>query len=176
MRPGRVRPGRAAGLCGRDRGHPASMRPGRVRPGRVPRPGSDQRALDASMRPGRVRPGRDHPEPGAPGSRHHASMRPGRVRPGRVTRRLRSGPVANSFNEAGARTPRKSRSSSTTTPASNGFNEAGARTPRKRPRRGERAAPRAGASMRPGRVRPGRAVAAFTGGSITPPLASRRLQ
>ena len=138
------------------------------------------------MRPGRVRPGRDHPEPGAAGSRHPASMRPGRVRPGRGHRpgntprvgtvasmrpgRVRPGRVpfcpspssrgGNRFNEAGARTPRKSRiiHSAIYARLHPRFNEAGARTPRKRALIGGLVGRRAGipASMRPGRVRPGR--------------------
>ena len=61
-------------------------------------------------------------------------MRPGRVRPGRASADARQ----SRFNEAGARTPRKTatnpaRASEWTNPAEPAsFNEAGARTPRKR--------------------------------------------
>ena len=94
----------------------ASMRPGRVRPGRDPcsqRGDGRRRQSFASMRPGRVRPGRESVASSeACLCRIGASMRPGRVRPGRASpaqgrsARVRAhGPL--SFNEAGARTPRK---------------------------------------------------------------------
>ncbi len=147
------------------------------------------------MRPGQLRPGnpgsREAQPRKVPGRRasHHAmsiaSMRPGQLRPG--NRSPRAHPVADrlahavGFNEAGAASPRKSRSGRVSHRRLVGdasmrpgqlrpgnpvmtddgglvrrFNEAGAASPRKSPTGRSDVPPRLGrASMRPGQLRPG---------------------
>ena len=109
------------------------------------------------MRPGQVRPGIPGVLEGPPGGDLFASMRPGQVRPG-IPGGTADGrtPGTRGFNEAGAGSPRNTRSDCWQPSHSpRGFNEAGAGSPRNTPAAPGRLAPGYRASMRPGQVRPG---------------------
>ena len=111
------------------------------------------------MRPGRIRPGK--PDVGIRTSRlRSASMRPGRIRPGkRLARPVRPRGPCPRFNEAGANPPRKAaRPSFAGSHRGACFNEAGANPPRKDRSQSMGRRPRPRASMRPGRIRPGKVV------------------
>ena len=134
MRPGRRCPGRAGGSAGGEH-QPrldasmrpgedapeeaivgayrpgiglASMRPGRRCPGRaVLRGGQRHGVAQASMRPGRRCPGRGDHRGGPLHVGPYASMRPGRRCPGRARGARMTTATLPSFNEAGAKMPRK---------------------------------------------------------------------
>ena len=140
---------------------------------------------DASMRPGRVCPGKPHGTGGPFYPRRSACFNEAgasvpRKSPPELRRRGRPG-ARRSFNEAGASVPRKSRSAVLANPVCahrRCFNEAGASVPRKRPadQRPTEVRRACLASMRPGRVCPGKAVRTARKCSLAgkPGLASMR--
>ena len=132
------------------------MRPGRARPGccgpadaciQASPPGFNEAGARAPRMPPRTA--------GRPGRASRASMRPGRARPGCAGRRTTTTRPCRCFNEAGARAPRMRRSAPQPSMARTSFNEAGARAPRMHRLGRQGAVQGAGASMRPGRARPG---------------------
>ena len=96
-------------------------------------------------------------------------MRPGRIRPGiRPTRLVMSRPARLGFNEAGANSPRNpGLKSKHLWEYKNSFNEAGANSPRNLAAVFEALGDSTGASMRPGRIRPGIGSGAGQGGRAT---------
>ena len=139
----------------------ASMRPGRIRPGKTYTQGKSRPPSRASMRPGRIRPGKPLVVATAQPLVLRASMRPGRIRPGKPScATIREAAGRSGFNEAGADPPRKGRARRlAATRGRHRFNEAGADPPRKVHRERGSNDPQARASMRPGRIRPGKSIA-----------------
>ena len=90
------------------------MRPGQQRPGNRAADGDQIAVRVASMRPGQQRPGNQREASGYLGPRA-ASMRPGQQRPGNAELCGEGGMSRQGFNEAGATTPRKQPSLSSTT-------------------------------------------------------------
>ena len=83
-------------------------------------------------------------------------MRPGRLNPGKVAEVIEIVLHVPRFNEAGAIKPRKDHQSSATGLGGEGFNEAGAIKPRKDQAADDWLKTIEPASMRPGRLNPGK--------------------